>query len=164
MLAAKLKRTLITWAGVIAILFAAQWVANRGLVQGKAPPLQAPDLSGRPFAGLETLPKPALIYFWASWCPVCAAMEGSIAHLASEVPVITIALQSGDGAAVAAHLASARLALPTLVDETGALARTYGVRGVPAAFIVDGDGRIRFATMGYSTELGLRLRLWLAGF
>ncbi len=164
MTAAKLRRSLLTWAGVIALLLAAQWTANRGLVQGMAPPLNAPDLSGRPFPGLDTLPKPALVYFWASWCPICSAMQGSIANLARDVPMVTIALQSGDAAAVAAHLAAAQLAIPTLVDDSGALGRAYGIRGVPAVFIIDGDGRIRFATVGYSTELGIRARLWLARF
>jgi hypothetical protein len=34
---------------------------------------------------------------------------------------------------------------------------------VPASFVVDGAGRIRFATVGYTTEAGLRARLWATG-
>jgi hypothetical protein len=37
------------------------------------------------------------------------------------------------------------------------------VRGVPASFVLDGDGRIRFASVGYTTGVGLRGRLWAAG-
>jgi hypothetical protein len=36
------------------------------------------------------------------------------------------------------------------------------VRGVPASFVLDGDGRIRFAGVGYSTGIGLRGKLWAA--
>ena len=48
------------------------------------------------------------------------------------------------------------------MDETGEIARRWGATGVPASFIVDGDGRITYAGMGYATEVGLRVRLWLA--
>ena len=52
--------------------------------------------------------------------------------------------------------------MPVLMDEDGEIARGWGVNGVPASFIVDTDGNIRHAGMGYATEMGLRLRLWLA--
>ena len=54
--------------------------------------------------------------------------------------------------------------MPVVVDEDGRLARSWGVGGVPATFIVATDGRISYAGMGYSTELGLRARLWLSGW
>jgi hypothetical protein len=43
------------------------------------------------------------------------------------------------------------------------IAAQWGVRAVPASFIVDGAGQIRFLEIGYTTGAGLRLRLWLAG-
>jgi len=36
------------------------------------------------------------------------------------------------------------------------------VPGVPATFILDANGRIAHATMGFSSEWGLRARLWTA--
>ena len=39
----------------------------------------------------------------------------------------------------------------------------WGVRAVPASFVVDGTGQIRYVEVGYTTGIGLRLRLWLAG-
>jgi hypothetical protein len=48
------------------------------------------------------------------------------------------------------------------MDETGEIARHWGVAGVPASFIVDREGRIKYAGMGYATEIGLRARMWLA--
>jgi len=44
----------------------------------------------------------------------------------------------------------------------GAIGRDYGIRGVPAVFILGPGGDIRFSTVGYASELGLRLRLRLA--
>ncbi len=54
------------------------------------------------------------------------------------------------------------VSFPVLNDPDGAIAAHWGVRGVPASFIVDGAGQIRFVEVGYTTEIGLRLRLWLA--
>ena len=42
------------------------------------------------------------------------------------------------------------------------VARRLGVGGVPASFVIDPEGRIASATVGLSTEPGLRLRLWAA--
>ena len=63
---------------------------------------------------------------------------------------------------MAAYLAEHSLSMPTLVDEEGGIARGWGLNGVPATFIVGRDGQIAYAGMGYSSEIGLRLRLWWA--
>ena len=85
-----------------------------------------------------------------------------VAAIAADHPVITVATNSGTPTEVAAHLAREGVRFPVLMDETGAIARQWGVSGVPAAFIVGTDGVISHAGVGYSTEYGLRLRLWLA--
>jgi peroxiredoxin len=54
--------------------------------------------------------------------------------------------------------------MPTLLDPEGAVLSRYGVQGVPATFIIDRDGEIRFRVMGLSSEWGLRLRLWAANW
>jgi len=56
------------------------------------------------------------------------------------------------------------LDFPVLLDESGLLSVAWGVRGVPSSFIIDADGQIRHLAVGYTTELGLRFRLWLAGW
>ncbi|CAL1240456.1 Thiol-disulfide isomerase or thioredoxin [Candidatus Methylocalor cossyra] len=148
----------------VALLVLAQELANRPLVTGTPPELRGPMADGRTFEGLSTLGRPALIYFWASWCQVCRAMQGTLAELARHVPLITVALQSGDATEVRRYLASQGLDLPAVVDPDGAIGRAYGVRGVPAVFVLGRDGAIHSATLGYSTAWGLRLRLWWAGW
>jgi peroxiredoxin len=55
-----------------------------------------------------------------------------------------------------------QLTFPVMLDSSGELARSFGVKGVPTSFILAPDGEISFVETGYSTELGLRLRLWLS--
>lgn len=150
---------------LLAILGAVGAWQSRGLPAGAAPPLVGvrndgvvEDLAAKVRAGGTA----TLVVFWATWCPVCRAEEGNIVAVAADWPVVSVALQSGPAGEVTQYLKARAVALPAVVDEDGVLAAGWGVRGVPVHFIVDAAGNIRFRTVGYSTELGLRARLWWA--
>lgn len=138
---------------------------HRDMANGMVPPLAGVMLAG----GAYTLPvqpaQPVLVHFWATWCPICRAEQGSIAAIAQDHPnTITVAMQSGSDAEVAKHLAGQGLHFPVLNDADGRLSDSWGVHAVPASFIISPDGQIRFIEIGYTTGIGLRLRLWLAGW
>lgn len=105
---------------------------------------------------------PALLYFWADWCGVCRAMQSNVNAVLQDYPGVTIALRSGDDEHLRSHLTKNNLIWPTINDRQGEIAQRYGVRAVPAAFIIGSNGDILFATVGFSTEIGLRIRLQLA--
>jgi thiol-disulfide isomerase/thioredoxin len=134
-----------------------------GTASGPAPALAGELLDGKPVALAVFAGRPVLVHFWATWCPICRAEQGSIDALARDVPVITVAMQSGSRAEVIQFLRKEDLSFPVLNDPDGVLAARWGVRAVPASFIVDGAGQIRYVEVGYTTGIGLRLRLWLAG-
>jgi thiol-disulfide isomerase/thioredoxin len=134
-----------------------------GIASGPAPALAGVQLDGKPVALAAFAGRPVLVHFWATWCPICSAEQGSIDALARDTPVITVAMQSGERDAVVQHMRKEALSFPVLNDPDGVIAAQWGVRAVPASFIVDGAGQIRFVEVGYTTGIGLRLRLWLAG-
>jgi thiol-disulfide isomerase/thioredoxin len=106
---------------------------------------------------------PVLVHFWASWCAICRAEQESISYIAQENPnIITVAIQSGSDAEVARYLIAQGLRFPVLNDSDGRISTAWGVHAVPTSFIISPDGRIRFVEVGYTTGLGLKLRLWLA--
>lgn len=152
------------WLLFAAFLVALQFWQSREMIGGVMPPLAGTLADGRPgslAATLATAPgEPALVYVWSAWCPVCKLQQPTIGGIAADWPVLTVAMQSGNVAEVAAFMAGRSLAYPALVDERGELAWSLGVRGVPAWFVVDGTQRIRFAGAGYTSGWGLRLRLW----
>ena len=76
---------------------------------------------------------------------------------------IAIAMQSGGSAEITRYMQKQKINFPVVNDTDGMLSRTWGVRGVPTSFIIAPDGQIRFVEVGYTTGLGLRFRLWLAG-
>jgi len=134
------------------------------MVGGAAPPLQGALLNGSAYVLPARPTQPVLVHFWATWCPVCRAEQGAIAAIAQDRPdTITVAMQSGSDAEVAKHLVEQGLRFPVLNDSDGRLSSAWGVHAVPASFIISPDGQIRFVEVGYTTALGLRLRLWLAG-
>lgn len=146
---------------LVVVLAAVQWWQARDLVVGRAPALVGHLIDGSNYQ-LDPADGPILVHFWASWCPICRLEQDSIASIAADRPVITIATTSGTRDEVAAYLRDNGLEMPVLLDEEGGLARSWGVSGVPATFVVDREGNIRHAGQGYSTEIGLRLRLWWA--
>lgn len=137
---------------------------QRDMISGAAPALQGITLAGQPYRLPARPAQPVLVHFWATWCSVCRAEQGTIAALAhDDASVITVAMQSGRPEEVARHMQEQGIAFPVLNDPDGSIARAWGVHAVPASFIIGTDGRIRFVEVGYTTETGLRLRRWWAG-
>ncbi|MBX3675896.1 MAG: redoxin domain-containing protein [Rhodocyclaceae bacterium] len=153
------------WAFLL-IFVAIQFWQSREMQGGTMPPLSGQLADGRQ-TSLEAMlheagGKPLLLYVWSSSCPICRAEEGTIAALAEDWPVMTLAMQSGDVDTVAKFMRERGLAYPALVDMRGEIAWSLGVRATPAWFVVDRGGAIRFAGVGYTTGWGLRARLWWA--
>ena len=136
---------------------------QRDMVSGNAPELQGITLAGVPYVLPAHPGKPVLVHFWATWCPICRAEQDSIASIAHDHPdTITVAMQSGSAEQVMRHMREQGIAFPVINDQDGKISGRWGVNAVPASFIIAPDGRIRFVEVGYTTGIGLRLRLWLA--
>ena len=150
-----------SWGLPILIVILVQAFASRGLLTDvAAPEVRGPFVDGQIYPGFATEEQPVLVYFWGSWCGICKAMQGSINRVAEGHRVITVALRSGDASEVRAYLDAHAFKVPTIPDPSGALGEAFGVRGVPALFFVDRNGRIQTAITGFTTEPGIRLRLW----
>jgi peroxiredoxin len=150
------------WLGLIAVFLVAQSWMDRALVRDQPPPLETRSLDGAAFAWGDVAGHPSVLYFWATWCPICGATRSNLEAVARDHPVISVALQSGSERELRDYVRDERFTLPVYPDPDGALAARYGLRGVPAIFIVDAQGSIRYSMTGYTSELGLRARLWLA--
>ena len=159
----RLRGILVNLTLIVVIYAGVQWYQSRPLASGDAPALAGELLTRTPFDLDAWRGRPVLVHFWATWCPLCKIGQGSIAAIAEDHAVISVAMQSGGPDAIQAYLAEHGLDFPTLNDPYGEIAAAWGVRAVPASFIIDSDGRVRFATAGYTTGLSLRGRLWAAG-
>jgi thiol-disulfide isomerase/thioredoxin len=149
-----------TALAVLLVFVAVRAYQQRDLVIGRAPELAGIAVDGRPFA-LGGADRATLVYFWATWCPVCRLEHGTIESIAADWPVITVALQSGTDAELLRYLKDNGLTAATL-NNHGEQAANWGVRGTPTFFVVDRQRQIRFREVGFTSEWGLRVRLWLA--
>jgi thiol-disulfide isomerase/thioredoxin len=105
---------------------------QRDMVVGQAPALPSITMQGEAFSLESYEGKPVLVHFWASWCGICKLQQGAIDSISQDWQVITIAMQSGNADDVRAHMQEQGLNWPVIIDTTGVVAQSYGVRGVPA--------------------------------
>lgn len=152
----KIIRDLLLFMMFVGLL---QTFMQRDMRSGATPDLPIKTLSGENSAKLLAN-KPAIIYFWGSWCGICAAIQGTISEVLHDYPGITVALRSGNNANVLSYMKKHKLNWQVINDNDGALAESFGVSAVPVVFFLGSDGEISFISLGYVTEIGLRVRLW----
>ncbi|MEZ7870590.1 MAG: redoxin domain-containing protein [Brachymonas denitrificans] len=103
--------------------------------------------------------EPVVLYFWATWCPICKLEQGSVDALVQKYPVLPIAMQSGPAATVATYEQKSGLRWNSAMDPQGDIARTFGVNSTPSFIILAPDGSISSRTVGLTSNWGLQLRL-----
>ncbi len=159
----KKYRWLVEITLIVIVIFVARLWMQRDIVTGIAPDIKAITLKGQSFGLYKNKQRPVLVHFWATWCPVCKLEQSNINNIAKDKFVITIAMQSGNDAELKKFMNEENLTFHVINDEAGTLSRLYNIKGVPVSFIINKDNKIEFVEVGYSTEIGLRLRLWWAG-
>ncbi|MDR7019744.1 protein disulfide oxidoreductase [Aeromonas salmonicida] len=103
--------------------------------------------------------KPLLVYYWASWCAVCRFTTPTVEQLWQDGEnVLTVALRSGNAQQLSKGMGKKGLTFPTHNDERGDLAARWQVSVTPSFLIVK-DGKVVSTTTGWSSGLGLKLRL-----
>ena len=126
-------------------------------VGGMAPTFQTYRLDGGPahfpaaYAG-----KPVVIRFWADYCKFCEGEMQAIEavfqrHKAKGLEVL--AINAGqDKATVESFVKKIGITYPALLDEKSAIAKQYGVVGLPTTYFVDAKGIVRAKVVGEADE------------
>ncbi|WP_026804520.1 redoxin domain-containing protein [Aliarcobacter lanthieri] len=104
--------------------------------------------------------KPLLIHFWATWCPICSLEEQNIEKISKDYEVITIATQSGSSEEIKEYLEKNSLSFKVINDEEGILSKKFNIKAFPTTFIYDENQNQKFSEVGYTSTLGLYLRMW----
>ena len=147
---------------VIAILAVGAW-QTRGHVRGAAPNFALQVLDGSTATLASFAGKPTLLAFWAPWCGVCRANEGSVEQLkewaGDRAHVVSVASDYRDPEEIRAYAAEHHLGDPVLLGGK-ATARAYGVQAFPTYYFLDEAGRITGSSVGYTTSVGMAARLF----
>lgn len=99
---------------------------------------------GSPFDGSTLQGKPAVLWFWAPWCPTCRAQSSNVSALAEkydgQVAVVGV---GGLGSAEAIEELAAQIPYVThLVDDRGQVWQHFRVTAQSTYTVVDADGEI----------------------
>jgi len=157
----KVFSILLQLAAVLVVYFIIRAWQSVDNIKGQAPVILATSLNNEKIDSRDFKTKPLLIHFWATWCPICQFENNNIENIAKDYQVISIASWSGGAAEVRQYLKDEQLHLPIVIlDDDAEWAKVFAVKGVPTSFIVDKKGVIHFIEKGYTSEVGLRLRLW----
>ena len=127
---------------------------------------EAPGFSLKTLSGLdissETLKgKKTVIYFFSPWCSVCKLSSGNITSVKNSVKdinIIAVALSWEKPEDVQKFITEQKLDVPVILGDD-AIGEKYKIEAFPTIYILDEKGRIINSLVGYTTEVGLRLRL-----
>lgn len=84
----------------------------------------------------------------------------AISDIAAQSPVIAVAVASGSNTQINQFLATNNYQFSSL--NVDSIPGQWRAEYLPAIYIVDKKGQIRFVTTGISSKWGLTLKLWIA--
>jgi len=108
--------------------------------------------------------KPILLHFWATWCPTCKLEASNINFLAKDFNIVTIAVNSGSNEDIQNYLDENNYDFLVVNDAKSILSSKFHIAGFPTTFIYNKDKKLVFSEVGYTSIIGLYLRMWWAGF
>jgi peroxiredoxin len=128
---------------------------------GPAPALQATTLQGEKFDLAELSGRPALIYFFAPWCPYCSASADNIVRLRrlrseESLAIVVVALDWKTHSQIQEYADDHALNMSVVMGSSD-IARDWQIHGFPTYYVLDREHRVVRRDVGYSTQLGL---LW----
>ena len=106
--------------------------------------------------------KPILIHFWATWCPTCKLEASNIQKISQDYEVLTIAVNSGSTKEIKKYMDERGLTFRFINDADGYFAKKFNISAYPTTFIYDKDKNLVFSEVGYTSTVGLYLRMWWA--
>ena len=125
----------------------------------QAPPATVEDLAGKPVdLGRYVGKGPVLLEFWATWCPLCTALEPALkaAHARWGGTVQFVAVGVGVNetpASIRRHLTDHPLPFPVYFDASGAAVRAYQAPTTSYIVVLDRTGKVNYTGTGAEQDL-----------
>jgi len=118
----------------------------------KVPPAEDPvkinlkDMNGKNTSLSDFKGKIVFLNFWTTWCPTCRIEMPSIEQLHQKLEnkdfaVVTVNLQES-ASQVKSFFEEFKLTFTALLDSTGEVSASFGIRAIPTTYILDKTGRI----------------------
>ncbi|PYO43043.1 MAG: hypothetical protein DMD33_06475 [Gemmatimonadetes bacterium] len=130
----------------------------------KAPAVAVQDLDGKAVdLGRYIGKQPVLLEFWATWCPLCKALEPALkaahARYGSTVQFVAVGVGVNESpASIRRHLTDHPLPFPVLFDASGAAVRAYQAPTTSYIVVLDRTGKVMYTGTGADQDIAAALR------
>jgi thiol-disulfide isomerase/thioredoxin len=155
-------RWLIEAGIIVLIIIAIRAWQHQSLAIGEAPLLAGTTVAQTQLKLSDFKGQPVLIHFFAPWCPVCHAMHGNVETISDDYPVILVASNTEPE-----DLSKWLREHPEdniqrmLLDRDGQWLAAFGSKALPTDVFIDAQGNISSTELGYTSTIGLWVRLWM---
>jgi thiol-disulfide isomerase/thioredoxin len=136
-----------------------------GIAIGTRPPaVTIEDLDGRPVdLGLIIGKKPVLLEFWATWCPLCAALfpriEAAQRRFGNRVDFVVVAVAVNQSqVAIKRHLTRHPMPFRVLWDGHGRAVRAFQAPSTSYVVVLDSVGKVAYTGLGAEQDIEAALR------
>lgn len=148
------------------VVFAARVVAQDGgiAIGATAPSAVVQSLQGKSVSLSEVAGRgPALLEFWATWCPNCKALAPALAAAAkkygAQVRFVTVAVAINESfERVQKHAAAYPLPGTVVYDANGNAAGAYDAPATSYVVVIDRTGRVAYTGVGGTQDLDAAIR------
>lgn len=149
---------------LLLVILSPSWQAGATAATGTEKPMLS-DLDLRTPSGelVSLIPyigrKTVVVIFWATWCPICREEIPLLKRLNSNSDLKVIAVNEGESIRkVNDFITKNGIDYQVVMDPKAALAKAFGVPGMPYCVILDKSGVITYRNSGLPANLDTYLR------
>ncbi|UYQ91428.1 TlpA family protein disulfide reductase [Chitinophaga horti] len=137
---------------------------QKEMLNEQAPDFHLKDLNGKSVSLAGLRGKTVVLDFWATWCGPCKAAFPAMQAMVNkykndpEVQFLFIdTYERGDAKEKNArdYMTQMKYTFQVLMDNTDEVAKKYNAKNIPAKFVIDKNGMLRFRAAGFSSDADL---------
>jgi thiol-disulfide isomerase/thioredoxin len=149
---------------ITAFLLVSMWQTRNLPDDDHTPPLELAWLDNTGADPVMVPGQVGVIYFFAPWCFYCRHSINNLNDLVDSKQLAwarVVALEYESLDEVREFIDETAVDLPVMLGGPQTT-KDWQIRGFPTYFVIDGKGTIVSRSVGYSTKIGLKTRVWIS--